>query len=484
MRRHTDKHKKNETQANENYSEKLETLYEQHIEEISSQVNSTAEDCNGEKSHQVEAEPEVEKNDLEFEKTLPDYSEIIEQELQHISSENDLKDMNAETNNERSNEFINLSDGEETLSVMPVEKTDKGNASDTDLTKPAEDKKTMATAVMKQQALDLSAFGNRSVAPEDSNACDDLYEDDPADYIEQSTVPEIEENNAKPYKESETGPGKTDLLKNDNAHIGKDTNIIAQKKDNNPLIAVLIALCILFATIIILLIVLFVFPKNKQQSSISNTHSDIMEVYDNEESQNDMVDSENPEETLADGTNMVDINSATELGDSDNSIDVVEQNENVSDEIEADQNDMTITEGNDDITEEQINEGEDQSETNDTVDNQLPDYDIGEGPKGSAGRVYFSDGTSYALDWNGYSNSSPLVARHTESMMTVISGNSSHNSNIGDKMYITDEYGYTYEYQCISTGNNLPADGTLENTSAGNIAIEEDGGISYWNING
>ena len=376
--------------------------------------------------------------------------------------------------------------------------------------------------------FDLSAFGNRTVAPEivqeeNEETQEDLQETIPAEKsVKQTDIAFEGDENATNVKSEKAKKANVKRLKDNKPsepakHENKAIPQEKQKKENttgNKLVYGLAFLCLALLGLLIGGFIYFTKPNSSKPPIMTDDEPAVMNLYNNDmpegyfenlenENQNlnqsDMVDetqTANPSlvadetNTNQNGTNEAVSNDQTNTGDESNTANnanATEQetnNENTTDNAEN-----TTVENNNASSENSDSEtqnSDSQAQNTDTAQtqNQLPDYEIGEGPKGSAGRVYFGDGSSYAMDWNGYSNGSPAVARRTESMMTVISGSGSHSSKVGDTLYITDEYGYTYQYQCVSVGNGMPADGTLESSSGGNLAIEENGGISYWNIIG
>lgn len=119
-----------------------------------------------------------------------------------------------------------------------------------------------------------------------------------------------------------------------------------------------------------------------------------------------------------------------------------------------------------------------------------PQYALGEGPMGTAGRVYFADGSSEAVNWSGTSVDGAIAA-HTDVLTTIISG-VNYIPVIGKTMAMVDEYGYSYVYQCVSIYNTYTSNGkiylsdgvVLDEASYGNMAINSNGTVSFWNIVG
>lgn len=378
--------------------------------------------------------------------------------------------------------------------------------------------------------FDLSAFGNRTVAPEivqeeNEETQEDLQKTIPAEKsVKQTNIAFEEDENATREKSEKAKKVNVKRRKDSKSsepakHENKAIPQEKQKEENtigNKLVYGLAFLCLALLGLLIGGFIYFTKPNSSKPPIIADDEPAVMNLYNNDmpegyfenlenENQNlnpsNMIDetqTANPApaadetNTNQNGTNEEVSNDQTNTGDTSNAVNDANatkqetNNENTTDNAEN----TTVENNNDNASSEnsgsETQNSDSQAQNTDTAQtqNQLPDYEIGEGPKGSAGRVYFGDGSSYAMDWNGYSNGSPAVARRTDSMMTVISGSGSHSSKVGDTLYITDEYGYTYQYQCVSVGNGMPADGTLESSSGGNLAIEENGGISYWNIIG
>ena len=115
-------------------------------------------------------------------------------------------------------------------------------------------------------------------------------------------------------------------------------------------------------------------------------------------------------------------------------------------------------------------------------------YQVGDGPQGTAGRVYFPNGTSASADWGG--NSTGLNVSRTDGFMTLISGNVNYTPSVGQTIAWYDEYGYAYTYQCTSVYTTYVQDGVvylsdgnqLDWANYGNMAIYSNGVVSYWNI--
>lgn len=120
-----------------------------------------------------------------------------------------------------------------------------------------------------------------------------------------------------------------------------------------------------------------------------------------------------------------------------------------------------------------------------------PQYALGEGPQGTAGRVYFADGSSAAVDWQGSGAGNSVTAYHTDALTTVITG-TKYEPVVGKTMAMSDEYGYAYTYQCTSIYSTYIQDGVvylsdgtpLNQANYGNLAINSNGTVSFWNIVG
>lgn len=115
-------------------------------------------------------------------------------------------------------------------------------------------------------------------------------------------------------------------------------------------------------------------------------------------------------------------------------------------------------------------------------------YQIGEGPQGTAGRIYFQNGTSMTANWGG-ANGGIGVTR-TDGLMTLMTGAPSYTPAVGHTLTWCDEYGYAYTYQCTSIYTTYVQDNTvyvsdgnqLNWATYGNMAIYSNGVVSYWNI--
>ena len=115
-------------------------------------------------------------------------------------------------------------------------------------------------------------------------------------------------------------------------------------------------------------------------------------------------------------------------------------------------------------------------------------YQVGEGPQGSAGRIYFSNGASTPANWGGANGG--LGITRTEGLMTLMTGNPNFTPSVGQTLTWYDEYGYAYTYQCTSIYSTYVQDGIiyisdgnpLNWANYGNMAINSNGTVSYWNI--
>ena len=136
-------------------------------------------------------------------------------------------------------------------------------------------------------------------------------------------------------------------------------------------------------------------------------------------------------------------------------------------------------------------EDKDSEEDSEEQEEPAPDpvYAVGDGPMGTAGRIYFADGSSNAVDWSGSGAGNSVTAYHTDAMTTVISG-TSYTPVVGKTLAMADEYGYSYVYQCASIYSTYIQDGivylsdgtALNNAAYGNMALNSNGTVSFWNI--
>lgn len=121
-------------------------------------------------------------------------------------------------------------------------------------------------------------------------------------------------------------------------------------------------------------------------------------------------------------------------------------------------------------------------------------YKEGDGPQGSAGRIYNADGTSYAVNYHGDKASvqGKTTYRTTENMLIVPDADYSYS--VGSTLTWVDEYGYAYDYQCTqmykvhkdsNNGIYKLSDGTeIDNANYGSIAIISNGNVAFFEIIG
>lgn len=118
-------------------------------------------------------------------------------------------------------------------------------------------------------------------------------------------------------------------------------------------------------------------------------------------------------------------------------------------------------------------------------------YQEGDGPQGSAGRIYNANGTSFAVNYSGKeSKQGTTIYKNDESMMII--PDAGYSYSIGSTLSWVDEYGYAYDYQCTQvysvhkdsvSGVYKLSDGTaIDDATYGALAIINNGQVAFFEI--